>query len=129
MTPVDYKGPTTEDLKKLSTEELIIRLMRDCRERHVETLAQIEQVKAKVCDVEAKVDTLKLDVRALGALTARAIEAQLDPIRSRIGGIADDTSSVRRTLNGANFLAHTKVTELEERVRLLEQKHAANGGE
>jgi hypothetical protein len=135
MTPVDYKDPTTEDLKKLSTEELIIRLMRDCRERHVETLAQIEQVKARVGDVDAKVDrvaheleSLKLETRALGAMTARAIEAQLDPIRARIGGIADDTSAVRRTVNGANYLAHTKAMELEDRVRALEQR-AANGGE
>jgi hypothetical protein len=62
-------------------------------------------------------------------MTARAIEAQLDPIRARIGGIADDTSAVRRTVNGADFLAHTKFVELEERVRSLEQRHAANGGE
>lgn len=134
VTPVDYKGPSTEDLKKLSMEELIIRLMRDCRERHVETLAQIEQVKAKVGDVEAKVDrvaqeieSIKLDMRALGTLTARAIEAQLDPIRARIGGIADDTSAVRRTVNGADFLAHTKAVEIEQRVKALEQRAA--GGE
>jgi hypothetical protein len=129
MTPVDYKGPTTEDLKKLSIEELLIRLMRDCRERHVETLARIEQVDTAVRLVAQEVTTLQMDVRALGAMTARAIEAQLDPIRARIGGIADDTSAVRRTVNGADFLAHTKFVELEERVRSLEQRHAANGGE
>lgn len=129
MTPVDYKGPTTEDLKKLSMEELIIRLMRDCKERHVETLTRLEQVDAAIGQVSQEVTTLKLEVRALGAMTARAIEAQLEPIRTRIGGIADDTSAVRRTVNGADFLAHTRFTELEQRVRALEGKHTANGGE
>lgn len=127
MTPVDYKGPSTEDLKKLSTEELIIRLMRDCRERHTETLARIEQVDTAVRLVAQEVTTLQMDVRALSAMTARAIEAQLDPIRQRIGGIADDTSAVRRTVNGADFLAHTKVAEIEKRVKALEQRAA--GGE
>lgn len=127
MTPVDYKGPSTEDLKKLSTEELIIRLMRDCRERHTETLARIEQVDTAVRLVAQEVTTLQMDVRALSAMTARAIEAQLDPIRQRIGGIADDTSAVRRTVNGADFLAHTKVVEIELRVKALEQRAA--GGE
>jgi hypothetical protein len=117
------------DLTKLTLEDLLRLHMRECSERHVETKAEFEQMAVRIGDVATKLETLTLETRALGAMTARAIEAQLEPIRSRIGGIADDTSAVRRTVNGADFLAHTRFTELEQRVKALESKHAANGGE
>lgn len=106
---------TDADLSTLSPEALMVMLLKQCRTQHAEVMREI--------------GGLKSDLKLFGSLTAQAIEAQLEPIRTRIGGIADDTSAVRRTVNGADFLAHTKVIELEERVRALEQRHTANGGE
>lgn len=146
MTPVDYKGPSTEDLKKLSMEELIIRLMRDCRERHTETLAQIEQVKAKVGDVDAKVDGVAQEIERLARSVGQGVagarnqigELRIDITRD-LGQVKSAVEHSRQALQdlggavrSAGFLAHDRVEQLESRVEAIERRPrviSGTGGE